>query len=276
MKKNFKIYGVASAVLLAASVMSCEDNLTSLSQDRSGSSPTPSNARSSELVIQLEERTTDIKSVKLEDGDLKEVQELLSQVDPKLYQIEIHQGGKVVDRIGSAEILDLQKVGAYYNEGFGGSVSANEILTTVSDYIKTIWTADILNSEKYVDLVARVESILTKNVVRNVTLEKAKLATDDFRNIRKAVSNIDPSLYQMEIYQDGKVISRMGSGEIADLQKVGAYYAPDFGSAVAGNEILTTVDNYIKTIWTSRLLESGKYENEVAYVENVLNQSVIQ
>lgn len=274
MKKNFKIYGIASAVLLAASVMSCEDNSMDPPQDLSTQNAAASNAR--EIVIQLEERTTDIKSVKLEDGDLKEVQELLSQVDPSLYQIELHQDGKIVDRIGSAEIFDLQKVGAYYNEDFGGQVSANEILTTVSDYIKTIWTADILKSEKYADLVARVENILTRNVVRDITLERAKLANDDLRSIRKAVSGIDPSLYQMEIYLDGKVVSRMGSGEIGDLKKIGAYYAPDFGSAVAANEILTTVDNYIKTIWTSKLIESGIYEREVAYVENVLNQSVIR
>lgn len=274
MKKNFKIYGVASAVLLAVSVMSCEDNSMDPPQDQPTQNAAASNAR--EIVVELQDRSTDIKSVKLEEGDLKEIHELLSQVDPNLYQIELHQDGKVIDRIGSAELFDLQKVGAYYNESFGGKVAANEILTTVSDYIKTIWTADILKSEKYADLVARVESILTKNVVRDITLERAKLANDDLRSIRKVVSSIDPSLYQMEIYIDGKVVSRMGSGEIADLQKIGAYYAPNFGSAVAANEILTTVDNYIKTIWTSKLLESGKFEREVAYVENVLNQSVIR
>jgi hypothetical protein len=276
MKKNFKIYGIASAVLLTVSMMSCEDNLTDLSSQDQPARPAAGASASREVTVQLEQRSTDIKSVELEEGDLKQVQELLSQVDPKLYQIEIHQDGKVIDRLGSAEIYDLQKVGAYYNERFGGSVAANEIITTVSDYIKTIWTADILNSDKYATLVSKVESILTRNVIRDVTLERSKLASRDIKGIQRAVSNIDPSLYQMNVYMNGKIVSRMGSGEIADLHKIGAYYSPDFGGAVAANEIITTVDNYIKTIWTSKLLDSGKFQEEVAYVENVLNNSVIR
>lgn len=274
MKRNFRIYGAVSAVLLASCVMSCEDQL--LDEPQPGNHTAQSSAKPNSSARLKQKSTTDIKSVQLEKGDLQQIQEILKEVDPELFQIEIHEKGKVIDRIGSAAINDLQKVGAFYDERFGGSVSANEIITTISDYIKTIWTAKLLESGKYAELVAKVEGILNKNVIRNVSLESVKLDREQLKGIEKALSNIDPSLYQAEIHLGGKVVSRLGSGAISDLQKVGAYYSPNFADSFCGNEIITTVSDYIKTIWTAKLLESGKYLEEVAYVENVLNRSVVR
>ncbi|MBT1705309.1 hypothetical protein [Chryseosolibacter indicus] len=274
MKRNLRIYGAVSAVLLASCVMSCEDQL--LDEPQASNQATPSTGKSKTSARFNEQPSTDIKSVKLEKDDLVQIQELLKEVDPELYQIEVHEGGKVVDRIGSAAIYDLQKVGAYYDETFGGSVAANEILTTVSDYIKTIWTAKLLESRKYAELITKVESILNRNVIRNVSLEAVKLDSKEIRGIEKALSNIDPSLFQAEIHLGGKVVSRLGSGEISDLQKVGAYYSPEFSDSFCGNEIITTVSDYIKTIWTAKLLESGRYEEEVAYVESVLSAASVR
>lgn len=274
MKRNFRIHGAVSAMLLASCVMSCEDQLLDEPQPASHAAQSPAKPNGTARLWQ--QPTTDIKSVQLEKGDLDQIQELLKEVDPELFQIEVHQGGKVTDRIGSAAIYDLQKVGAFYNERFGGSVAANEILTTVSDYIKTIWTAKLLESGRYAELIAKVEGILNRNVIRNVSLESVKLNREQLSGIEKALSNIDPSLYQVEIHLGGKVVSRLGSGAIADLQKVGAYYSPNFADSFCGNEIITTVSDYIKTIWTAKLLESGKYMEEVAYVENVLNRAAVR
>jgi hypothetical protein len=271
MKLNVKTYGVLCAMAIATVNMSCEDREVQPAELNPGTGSLTNTHINS--VAKPDAIVVDIKSVKLEKNDLGKIQEILKEVDPELYQIEIHENGKIIDRLGSAAIKDLKKVSAYYAEGFGGQVSANEIITTVSDYIKTIWTAQLLESGKYLAQIKKVESILNQNVVRDVRLKTAKLTEGEIKIIHKTLSRIDPSLFQFEFHEKGEVVSRIGSGAISDLRKVGAFYSKDFGKAQAGNEIVTTVSDYIKTIWTAKLLDAGIYEKEIAHIENILNRA---
>lgn len=114
-------------------------------------------------VSYAQDRKVDIRKVQLSKSQLDEITGILKTMDPKSYNAVIVQNGKVVSRLGSANLRGLQVVGGFHAPN-GNARMGNEILTSVSNYIKTIWTSDVMNNS--LDKVTKINQILDAAVIR--------------------------------------------------------------------------------------------------------------
>jgi hypothetical protein len=103
-----------------------------------------------------------IQKATLDAKEISKIQEILKDADPSTYSASFEQAGKVT-RLGSASMRGLATVSAYHKVG-GVANSSNEIVTTVGDYLKTIWTSSF--ASRYPDKVKAINSILEAGATR--------------------------------------------------------------------------------------------------------------
>ena len=97
-----------------------------------------------------------IKEAELNAQEIAKIQDILKDADASTYSASFEQDGKVT-RLGSASMRGLSTVSAYHKVGSGAKAS-NEIVTTVGDYIKTVWTSSF--ASKYPE---KVKAIMAKS-----------------------------------------------------------------------------------------------------------------
>jgi hypothetical protein len=76
-----------------------------------------------------------IRAADLSHDELTKVQAILEDADPSTYNLTVEEGGKAV-RLGSASLRGLRTASAYHKVG-ASAKAGNEIVTTISDYVKT-------------------------------------------------------------------------------------------------------------------------------------------
>lgn len=208
-----------------------------------------------------------VKSANLSDKDLAQIEEILKGADASTYSVSIENSGKVT-RLGSASIRNLSTVSAYHKVG-GAANAANEIITTVGNYVKTVWTSKF--ASMYPEKVKAINTILEKSakntsvIAVRPNIKAANFTKDDFTKIQDILKDVDASAYNISIEESGKV-TRLGSASIRNLSTVSAYHK--VGAGVNANEIVTSVGNYIKTIWTSGF--ASKYPEKVKAINAIM------
>jgi hypothetical protein len=99
------------------------------------------------MSAQLSAKVPTIKQGTLSPADLSTVQKLLSEMSPNSFKAEINQTGKAPVRLGNAAIKDLSTVSVFSGAGAKPS-AANEIATSVDNYIKVIWTSSVVGADR--------------------------------------------------------------------------------------------------------------------------------
>ena len=92
--------------------------------------------------------------------ELETLQVLLRDVDPSKYSLSVTLDGREEVRLGNAAIRDLRTVKVIHPAGLRPGLAANEIITTVSNYVRVIWTSKIDSID--VARVARVNALLDR------------------------------------------------------------------------------------------------------------------
>jgi copper homeostasis protein CutC len=221
-----------------------------------------------------------IKQADLSDKDIAEIQKILKGVDASLFSLSIEQNGKVT-RLGSATMRNLSTVSAYHKPGSQPS-AANEILTTVGNYVKTVWTSAFEKAHpdkvKQINQIleasaSRVERVMVKPDVKATNLKpsirQANFTNNELDQIQQILKGTDASTYNISIEQDGKA-TRLGSADIRGLSTVSAFHKAG-GKASAANEIVTTVGNYVKTVWTSAF--EKMYPDKVKQINQIMESA---
>lgn len=103
----------------------------------------------------------EIKMATISQADVDSLKGVLAGVSPDLYNIDYAKSGKSVQRLGSASFRQISTVKGYSSLGSKGGTAANEIVTTVSNYVKTVWTSKF--AQMYPEKVKAINKILEKN-----------------------------------------------------------------------------------------------------------------
>lgn len=103
-------------------------------------------------------------------------------------------------------------------------------------------------------------------------LREATFSEKELTKIQEILKDADASTYNLSIEQNGKV-TRLGSAGMRGLSKVSAYHKAG-GKASAANEIVTTIDNYVKTVWTSRF--EKMYPDKVKQINEIMEASLVR
>ena len=106
-------------------------------------------------------RDVEVKKAKITRADFAEIKQILSGAKKGTYNVAYLERGRTVQRLGSASFRQITTVKGY--SALGGGKAADEILTTVSSYVKTIWTAGF--AEMYPEKVTQINQILEQSVV---------------------------------------------------------------------------------------------------------------
>ncbi len=209
-----------------------------------------------------------IKEAELNAQEIAKIQDILKDADASTYSASFEQDGKVT-RLGSASMRGLSTVSAYHKVGSGAKAS-NEIVTTVGDYIKTVWTSSF--ASKYPEKVKAINAIMEKGASRvkpiavRPVVKIATFTNDELVKIQDILKDADASTYSASFEQQGKV-TRLGSASMRGLSTVSAYHKLGNGTK-ASNEIVTTVGDYIKTVWTSSF--ASKYPEKVKAINAIM------
>lgn len=110
------------------------------------------------------EKMTNIKP-KIQEGkateaQLAELQDLLKDMDPSTYRLEIQKPNSKSVVLGSANLRSLQVVRAVHAKGARPS-AADEIATTVKNYVKVVWTSSEFKADAKTR-VAKVDALLNQ------------------------------------------------------------------------------------------------------------------
>src|SRR6185295_1689231 len=81
----------------------------------------------------------DVREAQISKDDFEKLKASLSGADPSTYSLIYTVNGKQVDKAGSASFRSLTTVGAYHKPGSDNSI--NEVVTTISNYVKTVLTS---------------------------------------------------------------------------------------------------------------------------------------
>ena len=100
-----------------------------------------------------------IRQGTLSEKDLTEIQTLLKEMSPGSFNAVISQPGKGSVRLGNAAMKDLSTKSVIHGAGARPS-AADEIATSVSNYIRVIWTSSITGADKA--RMDRVNALLAK------------------------------------------------------------------------------------------------------------------
>ncbi len=103
----------------------------------------------------------EIKKATISQADVDSLKGILAGVSQDMYNIDYAKSGKSVQRLGSASFRQISTVKGYSAIGSKGGQAANEILTTVDNYVKTIWTSKF--AQMYPEKVKAINKILEKN-----------------------------------------------------------------------------------------------------------------
>jgi hypothetical protein len=215
-------------------------------------------------------QTPDVKEAEFTKAELTKIQSILKDADPSTYNLTVESSGKAT-RLGSASMRGLSTVSAYHKLG-NGTKASNEIVTTVSDYVKTVWTSAF--AQKYPDKVKQINSMMEvaakragSDVLVSPKISKATFQNDELVKIQTILKDADPSMYNLSVEQDGKA-TRLGSASIRSLSTVSAFHKAGNGTK-ASNEIVTTVSDYVKTVWTSAF--ANKYPEKVKAINQIMD-----
>lgn len=275
MKNNVTAFSVA--VMMALSFVSCQDETDELSGRYSlrelSASEQLSRTKQYNPYKNIE---TFVKSGVLGEKEAYMIREALNSIDdPSLYKLEIIKDGKVADRSGSAALSDLQTSAVYYSDRFSDVLLSEMICPELFPNIfRAIWTGGVPFSENYQEQVATVEKIINSTATNSIDLKTVKLGDEELQSMQKVLAGVDPKAYRIEVYQDGKVTGSMGSAALTDLRKSGSYYG-----GLSSNLQLFDYDicppwvNIIRGIWTGGASEDGSLTEQVAELENILNQA---
>ena len=219
----------------------------------------------------VQAQTPVIKQAEFTRDELSKLQSILKDADASTYNLSIEESGKAT-RLGSASVRGLSTVSAFHKTG-GNVKTGNEIVTTVSDYVKTVWTSAF--ASKYPDKVKAINALMEGAAKRAVvtmpavSVVKASFNKDELAKIQSILKDADPSTYNVSIEQGGQA-TRLGSATIRGLSTVSAYHKGGNGTKAA-NEIVTTVSDYVKTVWTSSF--ASKYPDKVKAINSIMESA---
>lgn len=103
----------------------------------------------------------DIRKAKVSQSAVDSIKTILAGASPETYNFDYSVNGKSVQRLGSASFRQISTVKGYSQLGSRGGKYANEILTTVDNYVKTIWTSKF--SQLYPEKVRQINQILERS-----------------------------------------------------------------------------------------------------------------
>lgn len=104
-----------------------------------------------------------------------------------------------------------------------------------------------------------------------VVFKKAKVSQSAVDSIKTILADAKPETYNFDYSVNGRSVQRLGSASFRQISTVKGYSQPGSRGGRYANEIVTTVDNYVKTIWTSRF--SQLYPEKVRQINQILERS---
>ena len=108
-----------------------------------------------------------------------------------------------------------------------------------------------------------------------IQIQKSSLTQAQADQIKSILADAKPETYSFSYAKDGKEISRAGSASMRELSTVKAYSRLGSGDTKsAGNEVLTTVGSYVKTVWTSKF--GQMYPEKVRQINAILEKSAVR
>lgn len=113
------------------------------------------------VAVAQTKQDVEVKKAKISRADFAKIKEILSSAKKGSYNLAYLENGKTVQRLGSASFRQITTVKGY--SALGGGKAADEILTTVSSYVKTIWTAGF--AQMYPEKVRQINQILEQSAV---------------------------------------------------------------------------------------------------------------
>jgi len=197
-------------------------------------------------------KTFDVKDAKFTKEDFAKLKGVLKGADPSTYAVQYIVNGRVVEKMGSASFSRLSTVAIYHSPGSLSSI--NEVVTTISNWVKTILTSKF--NEAYPEKVTAINSLLEQSAITGranamkLDFREANISKDDFQKLKETLSGADPSTYSLIYTVNGKQVDKAGSASFRSLTTVGAFHKP--GSDNSINEVVTTISNYVKTVLTSK------------------------
>ena len=104
----------------------------------------------------------DIREAHISKEDFEKLKATLNGAEPSTYSLIYTVNGKEVDKAGSASFRSLTTVGAYHKPGSDNSI--NEVVTTISNYVKTVLTSkfDQAYPEKLAEFNKQLESFASQ------------------------------------------------------------------------------------------------------------------
>jgi hypothetical protein len=204
-------------------------------------------------------------------AQLGKIKTLLGSLPPQSYQMIIFENGRST-ALGSASMSGLQALEVYSPDA--SADFGNTIITTISNYVKEVWTTDFVAGTPMANTVQQIEAILAEGVREYpsgpggipVSVNPAQYSSEQMVEIQSALADLPQEAYRAVWVENGKP-TVLGSGAMAGLQAV-EIYSPDAGS-LSSSTIVTTISNYIKEIWTSNITQPDLVA-KVARVEAAL------
>jgi hypothetical protein len=197
-------------------------------------------------------KTFDVKDAKFSKEDFAKLKAALKGADPATYSVQYIVNGRTVDKLGSASFDRLSTVAIYHSPGSLSSI--NEVVTTISNYVKTVLTSKF--NEAYPEKVTAINSILEQSAITGrmpslkLDVREANISKADFEQLKSTLAGADPSTYSLIYTVNGKQVDKAGSASYRSLTTVGAFHKPGASSSI--NEVVTTISNYVKTVLTSK------------------------
>ena len=274
MKNNVLTFSVAMAMALP--FVACQDETDELSGPYSAADRSGFKQTTSERYDPYARTEAFAKAGDLGERELHQIKEALNSLDdPSLYTLEIYHDGKLAERSGSAALGDLQTSGVYYSDKFSEVLLSELICPDLFPNIfRAIWTGGVPFSKNYQEQVAVVEKIINGTATNTINLQPVALGEPELESMQKVLADVDPAAYRIEVDQEGKMVQSMGSAALSDLRTSGAYYGDLSGSMeLLDYDICPPWRNIIRGIWTGGPFEDGKFNEQVAELENILNQA---
>lgn len=274
MKNSVLTFSVA--IIMALPLVSCQDETDELSgshliTDRSGVKQTRLDRHDPYARTEAFAKSGD-----LGEQELHQIKEALNSLDdPSLYKLEIYHDGKLAEHLGSAALGDLQTSGVYYSKKFSGVLLSEMICPDLFPNIfRAIWTGGVPTSRNYQEQVAVVEKIIDGTASATLDLQTIALDGQTLESVKEVLTDVDPAAYRLEVHQEGEITEGMGSAALSDLRTTGAYYG-DLSSKVQllDYDICPPWWTIIRGIWTGGPFEDGKFSEQVAKVESILNEA---
>src|SRR5882757_129645 len=178
--------------------------------------------------LYAQRKTFDIRDSKFSRADFEKLKTTLKGADPSTFSVQYIVKGKTVDKLGSASFDRLSTVAIYHSPGSLSSI--NEVVTTISNYVKTILTSKF--SQAYPEKLATINSILEASAVTGkaasmrVDVREADISKADFDKLKASLNGADPSTYSLIYVVNGRQVDKAGSASFSRLTTVGSFHKP--------------------------------------------------